>query len=104
PLLRARLGFCGADHAAHDAACSAFRFVELGGGGADAELFPGASGDAGDEGADEFVEECRGEFAADEGGDGFVISWRSAATERIAEDAPFCFGAEEGRDDESWRA
>jgi hypothetical protein len=81
---------------ADDAAGGAFGFVELGEGGAKAEFFRVASIDAGDEGADEFVEEFGGEFAAREGGNGFVHVGGSAVTERVAEDAPFCFGAEKG--------
>ena len=99
-----RFGFCGAKHAANDAACASLGFVELRESGAEAEFFGVAGVDAGDEGADEFIEEFRGKFAADEGGDGLVAFGRNAAAENIAEDAPFGASTEEGRSEEGGRA
>ena len=78
--------------------------MELGKGGAEAEFFRVAGVNAGDERADEFVEEFGGKFAASESGDRFVDVRGSAAAEEIADDAQFCFGAEEGRGEEGGRA
>ena len=74
--------------------------MELGKGGAEAEFFRVAGVDAGNERANEFVEKLGGKFAACEGGDGFVAGWRIGAAENIAQNAPFCADAEEGRDEE----
>ena len=65
--------------------------MELGEGGEEAEFFGVAGINAGDEGADEFVEELGGKFAAREGRDGFVHVGGSGASEEIADDAPLLF-------------
>ena len=74
--------------------------MELGKGGAEAELFGVAGINAGNEGADEFVEEFGGKFAAREFGDGFVYVGWSAAADGIAEDAPLGARTEKGRGEE----
>ena len=67
-------------------------------------MFGVAGIDAGNEGADESVEEFRGKFSLDECGDRFVDVGRSATAQDVTENAPFRSRAEKGRAEECGRA
>src|SRR5215469_1409852 len=89
------------DYSANDAAARFFGFVKNWEGGAKAELFGIPGVDAGDERADEAIEQRRGEFASDEGADRFVRLRGFTLAEEVAEDRAARAAAHERRGDDA---
>ena len=87
--------FSETSQTADDAAGLCFCIMELRESGAETELFWITGVDSGDKGAYEFLQQFRRELSANKCGDGFIVCRRRALAERVAEDRPFCFHANE---------
>src|SRR5216684_6849651 len=87
--------FSETSQTADDAAGLCFCIMELRESGAETELFRITSVHSGDKGASQFLQYFRRELSRNKGGDGFIVCRRHAPAERIAEDRPFCFHANE---------